>query len=58
MDDPAAGLGGLDHAAPFMDGERERLLDIDVLAGIARVDRHQRVPMVGAGDDDGVDVGF
>ena len=46
LDDPAARLGGLDHATPLMDGEREGLLHIDVLAGIARVDHHQRVPMV------------
>ena len=36
--------------------ERHRLLGIDVLAGLAGVDRVQRVPVVGRGGDDRVDV--
>jgi hypothetical protein len=46
----------LDHAAAFGDGERERFLDVDILAGTAGVDEHQGVPMIGAGDGDGFDV--
>ena len=34
----------------------ERLFDVDVFAGVARVDGHRHVPVVGAGDQDGVDV--
>src|ERR1035437_2010482 len=39
----------------FEDIMRARLLDVDVLAGAARVDGHQRVPVIGGGDRDGVD---
>ena len=35
---------------------RQRLLDVDVLAGRAGVDRHRHVPVVGRGDQHGVDV--
>ena len=34
----------------FFDGARQRLFDIDVLAGVERVDGHLRVPVVGRGD--------
>ena len=47
----------LHHRAPLGDDERERLLDVDILAGRARVDHLQRMPVVGRVDDDGVDVG-
>ena len=46
----------LDHLAAFGDRQRQRLLAVHVLARLAGVDRHQRVPVVGRGDDDGVDV--
>ena len=36
---------------------RQRLLDVDVLARGAGQHRHERVPVVGRRDDDGVDVG-
>ena len=49
-------LGGFHHLAALDDGQRERLLHVHVLAGIAGVDEHQRVPVVGRGDDDRVDV--
>src|SRR5436309_11266272 len=35
---------------------RHRLLDVNVLAGLAGPDRGQRVPMVGRGDADDVDL--
>ena len=47
--------GGLDGDAALVDVVAARLLDVDVLAGLAGPDRHQRVPVVGRGDRDGVD---
>ena len=46
----------LHHAPALGHAQRERLLDVDVLAGLERVDRLQRVPVVGRRDDDRVDV--
>ena len=40
----------------LVDPERERLLDVDVLACVQRVDGNRRMPMVGYGDDDRVEV--
>src|SRR5205814_704142 len=37
-------------------GVGERLFDVDVLAGLQRVDRYRLVPVIGRGDDHGVDV--
>ena len=34
----------------------QRFLDIDILAGFTGIDRHRHVPVVRAGDQDGVDV--
>jgi hypothetical protein len=50
------GLDGLDDVVPLFDGEGQRLFDVDVLARVERVDRHPRMPVVGRGDQDGVDV--
>ena len=53
----AAGLlGDLDHGLALGDGQRQRLLAVDVLALAHGVDGDQGVPVVGRGDDDGVDV--
>jgi hypothetical protein len=40
----------------FADGQAERLLDVDVLAGAAGIDELQRVPVVRRGDDDSIHV--
>ena len=54
----AAGfLGLLRHLARLVDGERHRLFEVNVFAGLEGVDRHRRVPMVGRGDENTVDVG-
>ncbi len=53
---PPMALDRLDHRAPFGDAQRDRLLDIDILARLAGVDGLQGVPVVGCGDDDGVHV--
>ena len=48
--------GRLDHLPAFEDVVGSRFLDVHVLAGLAGPDRHQRVPVIGRGDHDGVDV--
>jgi hypothetical protein len=45
----------LDHLPPFPDVVGRRLLDVDVLAGLAGQDGGQRVPVVGRDDRHGVD---
>ena len=56
LDDAVFGARGVDHAAAFEHGQRQWLLAVDVFAGLAGVDGGQRVPVVGRGDGDGVDV--
>ena len=56
LDNALVLLGGFDHPAALLDEEAEGFLDVDVLAGGAGEHGHQPVPMVGRGDDDGVDV--
>ncbi len=48
--------GSVDHRAAFHERDRQRLLDVDVLARLAGGDHLDRVPVVGGGDHDGVDV--
>ena len=52
----AVPLGGLHHLSPLPHGVGGGLLDIHVLAGLQAPDGGQRVPVVGRGDDDRVDV--
>ena len=47
---------GLDHGGPFAGVVREGLFDVDILAGGAGVDRNGRVPVIGSGDEDRVDI--
>ena len=49
-------VDGVAHGAPLGDGQRRRLLQVDVLAVLHRGDRDQRVPVIRRADDDGVDV--
>src|SRR5262245_10843732 len=46
--------GGLDDAAAFADVVADRLLDVNVLAGLHGPDGGQGVPVVGRGNADGV----
>ena len=46
----------VDHPAAFADEERQRLLDVHVLARRAGHHGHERVPVVGRRDDHGVNV--
>ena len=48
---PAVPAHRLNHRPAFGDTERKRLLDIHVLARLAGLNRLQRVPVVGRGDD-------
>ncbi|MFO0927219.1 MAG: hypothetical protein U0736_09295 [Gemmataceae bacterium] len=57
LDDSFLAAGDLDHAPALDDGERQRLLAVDVLAGLAGVDRLQRVPVVRGDDHHRVEVG-
>ena len=41
---------------PFGDGQRCRLLQVDVLAGLHGVNRQARMLVIGRTDDDGIDV--
>src|SRR5262249_8986938 len=56
LEDAVVLAGRLDHGAGLADGQRQRLLAVDVLAGLARLDSRDGVPVVRRGDDDGVDV--
>src|SRR5215470_17839174 len=47
---------GVDHLPPFPNEPRRRLLRIDVLSRLARMDRHHSVPVVRCTDGDGIDV--
>ena len=44
------------HLSPFPHGVRRGLLDVDVLSGLQGPDGGERMPVIGRGDDDGVDV--
>ena len=55
LHDAAVLLGRGDHRLPFEDVVAVGLLDVDVLAGLAGVDRRQGVPVVGRADDEGIE---
>ncbi len=46
----------VDNLLALVDRVRERLLDVSVLPGLQRLDRHRLVPVIRRRDDDGVDV--
>ena len=56
LDDPIVLPRRLDHRPALDDRHGQRLLDVDVLARVAGGDHLDRVPVVGRGDHDGVDV--
>src|SRR5262249_23904527 len=56
LDDAVVAACGVDHQPPFDIVVADRLLDVDILAGLARPDRHQRVPVIGCGNRDGIDI--
>ena len=48
--------GGLDHHLPLVNGHRDRLLHVHVLAGLAGLDGHVGMPVIRSRDQDRVDV--
>src|SRR5262249_42301492 len=46
----------VDHGRGLVGGQRQRLLAVNVLLRLAGIDGEDGVPVVGGGDDDGVDV--
>ncbi len=56
LDDAVGGAGGLDDLGAVGVEMDHRLFAVDVLAGLHGVDGGALVPVVGGGDDDGVDV--
>src|SRR5205823_2634473 len=55
LDDAVVFLRGAHQLLSFPPVVRARLLNVDVLAGLAAPDGHQRVPVVGRRNGDGVD---
>jgi hypothetical protein len=55
-DDAVVAPRGRGHPAALADEQGHRLLDVDVLAGGARQHGVQGMPVVGSGDDHGLDV--
>src|SRR5262249_1033731 len=56
LEDPSAAVDGVAQHPPLGDGQRGRLLEVDVLAGLHGVDRDPHVPVVGGADHHRVDV--
>ena len=56
MEDALIFAGGLHHGAGFVNGEGERLFAIDIFARFAGGDGEEGVPVVGRGDDHGINV--
>ena len=57
LEHAAGATGDVHHRAALAHGERHRLLAVDVLAGLHGGDGDGGVPVVGGGDEDGIDVG-
>ena len=55
LEDPLVPIDRGDDVEALVDRVGHRLLDVDVLAGRHRVDRHPAVPVIRRGDEDGVD---
>ncbi len=54
----AAGfLGGGDKLAAFPDVVGNGFFDVDIFAGLQGPDAHERVPVIGGGNSDGVEIG-
>ena len=56
LEDTVVAARGFDQRAALGDVEGERLLRVDILAGLAGVDRAENALMVGGGDDDAIDI--
>ena len=58
LNDPLVLPSGLDHLLAFPRVVAGRLLDVDVLACLTTEDGQRAVPVVGRGNDDGINRGF
>ena len=56
LEDASVAPHRVDYRPRFADRQCQRLLAVNVLAGLGRLDRDDRVPVVGRGDDHRVDV--
>jgi hypothetical protein len=56
LHDASVFAGGFDQDATFFDVVAEGFFDINILAGLAGPDRHQRMPVVRRGDAEHVEV--
>ena len=56
LDDSVGSMDNLDHLDAFFGRAAQGLFDIDVLAGSDRIEQHPVMPVLGRGDDHGVDV--
>ena len=56
LDDALVSTCGAQHPLTFAHSPGQRLLDVDVLAGGAGQDRHERMPVIRRRHDDRVDV--
>src|SRR5439155_20049819 len=54
-DDTVVSSSGFDHPSAFDDVMADGFLDVDVLARLARPDRHERMPVIGSRDGHGID---
>jgi hypothetical protein len=54
--DAVVAAGGFDHAAAFVNGDRQRLFAINVFAGVAGGNGLNCVPVVRRGDDHGIEI--
>ena len=55
LDHFAVLLGGFHHFLAFFNGVAQGLLDVDMLAGFERGEKHRSMEVFRGGDDDGVD---
>ncbi len=58
LDDAVVLAGGFDEELAFEAGVAARFFDVNMFSGLDRQDAHPGVPVVGRGDDDGVDFGI
>ena len=56
LHDALVATRGFDHQPALAQVVRRRFFDVDVLAGVAGENGRGRVPMIGGGDEHGVDV--
>jgi hypothetical protein len=56
LDDTIVSASRIHHSSTFIDGQRKRLFHVDVLASLAGRDHRKRVPVIGSGNDDGINI--